>query len=57
MGFNYLINNFISIGKDQVSVGIVPVDYNFQTSESAESVYPLAIANCKEDRSVRFFLV
>ena len=38
------------IGKDQVTVGIVPLDAQHRSSQSAKSVYPLAIANCKERR-------
>ena len=37
-------------GKDQVAVGIVPLDAKHRSSQSAKSVYPLAIANCKEER-------
>jgi hypothetical protein len=37
-------------GKDQVAVGIVPLDAKQWSSQSAKSVYPLAIANCKEKR-------
>ncbi|XP_020908995.2 uncharacterized protein LOC110246951 [Exaiptasia diaphana] len=38
-------------GKNQVMVGIVPADTPTGFSiQSAKSVYPIAIANCKEDR-------
>ena len=37
-------------GKDQVAVGILPLDAKHRSSQSAKSVYPLAIANCKEKR-------
>lgn len=37
-------------GKDQAAVGIVPLDAKHRSSQSAKSVYPLAIANCKEKR-------
>ncbi|KXJ09464.1 hypothetical protein AC249_AIPGENE4419 [Exaiptasia diaphana] len=41
-------------GKNQVMVGIVPADTPTGFSiQSAKSVYPIAIANCKEDRSTR----
>ena len=42
-------------GKDQVAVGIVPLDAHHRSSQSAKSVYPLVIANCKEKRLVNFF--
>ena len=31
-------------GKDQVSVGVVAVNFNHSCPESSDSVYPLAIA-------------
>ena len=37
-------------GKDQVSVGVVAVEVDYNSSESCSSVYPFAIGNCKEDR-------
>ena len=40
------------IGKDQVSVGVVAVNFSHSSSESSGSVYPLAIGNCKENRLV-----
>lgn len=43
-------NSIIITGKDQVAVGIVPLDAKHRSSQSAKSVYPLAIANCKEKR-------
>ncbi|KAK3712977.1 hypothetical protein QZH41_008926 [Actinostola sp. cb2023] len=48
--FNLKLDGRPLAGKDQVSVGVVPVDYKHISSESAGSVYPLAIANCKENR-------
>ena len=42
----------ISAGKEQVTVGIVPLDSHHQSSQSAKSVYPVVIANCKENRLV-----
>lgn len=38
------------IGKDQVSVGVVAVNLDHASSESSNSVYPLAIANFQENR-------
>ena len=35
-------------GKDQVAVGIVPLDAHHQSSQSAKSVYPLVIANYRD---------
>jgi len=43
---------FYILGKDQVTVGVVPLDAKHRSSQSAKSVYPLAIANCKEKRFV-----
>ena len=40
------------LGKNQVAVGIVPINFVNKSSESALSVYPVAIANCKEERCV-----
>ncbi|KAK3719347.1 hypothetical protein QZH41_000525 [Actinostola sp. cb2023] len=39
----------IFFGKSQVSVGVVPVDFH-RSTQSAKSVYTLAIANCDEER-------
>ena len=35
-----------------MAVGVAPIDFSNKSSESALSIYPLAIANCKEKRSV-----
>ena len=43
---------FYILGKDQVTVGVVPLDTKHRSSQSAKSVYPLAIANCEEKRFV-----
>lgn len=37
-------------GRNQVMFGIVPIDVDHASSESCKSVYPIAIANCKENR-------
>ena len=37
------------LGRDQVLIGIVP---HLFSTQSAKSVYPMAIANCQENRSV-----
>lgn len=37
-------------GRDQVLVGIVPRVCRVDSTQSSKSVYPLAIANCKENR-------
>ena len=42
----------ISLGRNQVAVGLAPIDFVNKSSESALSVYPVAIANCKERRFV-----
>ena len=39
-------------GKSQVAVGVAPIDLANKSSESALSIFPLAIANCKEERQV-----
>ena len=39
-------------GRAQVLFGIVPRDGAVYSQQSAKSVYPLTIANCKENRSV-----
>jgi len=47
---------FLNSGREQVSVGIVPIDQMaagkavMSGSQSALSVYPIAIANCSEKR-------
>ena len=33
-------------------IGLVPINFANKSSESALSVYPMAIANCKEKRLV-----
>lgn len=43
---------FYILGKDQVTVGVVPLVAKHRSSQSAKSVYPPAIANCKEKRFV-----
>jgi len=35
-------------GRQQVMIGIVPINVQYASSESSKSVYPIAIANCKE---------
>ena len=42
----------IKIGKDQVAVGLAPINFDNKSSESALSIYPIAIGNCKEKRLV-----
>lgn len=37
-------------GRQQVMIGIVPINVHHASSESSKSVYPIAIANCKENR-------
>ncbi|KAK3729256.1 hypothetical protein QZH41_008435 [Actinostola sp. cb2023] len=37
-------------GKNQVAIGLVPINFHHKSSESALSVYPIAIGNCKESR-------
>ena len=44
--------SLLSLGRNQVAVGLVPIDFANKSSESALSVYPVAIANCKEKRLV-----
>jgi len=43
-----------SSGKDQVAFGVVPLADAHQSLQSAKSVRPLAIANCREKRLVKF---
>lgn len=38
-------------GKDQVAVGLAPINFDNKSSQSALSIYPIAIGNCKEKRS------
>ena len=40
------------LGRDQVLVGMVPRLCPLSSTQSAKSVYPLALANCKENRCV-----
>ena len=35
-----------------MAIGLVPINFANKSSESALSVYPVAIANCKEKSSV-----
>ena len=39
-------------GRSQVAIGLVPINFANKSSESALSVYPMAIANGKEKRLV-----
>ena len=43
--------SLLSLGRNQVAVGLVPIDFANKSSESALSVYPVAIVNCKEEVS------
>ena len=43
---------YFLLGRDQVLVGIVPRLCPLFSTQRAKSVYPMAIANCKENRSV-----
>lgn len=52
MEFNIKIDGRPLGGKDQVAVGVVPIDFSQKSPESALSVYPVVIANCNENRSV-----
>jgi hypothetical protein len=40
-------------GKNQVAIGVVPINFEGKSSESSLSVYPIAIGNCKEKRLVQ----
>ena len=46
--YYYYMYNWL--GRNQVAVGLVPINFANKSSESALSVYPVAIANCKEKR-------
>ncbi|KAK3754733.1 hypothetical protein QZH41_019374 [Actinostola sp. cb2023] len=37
-------------GRDQVLIGLVPINNNISKSQSSKAVYPLVMANCKEQR-------
>lgn len=50
--FIYAFLYSIKIGKDQVAVGLAPINFDNKSSESALSIYPIAIGNCKEKRLV-----
>jgi len=50
--FNLKIDGHPFFGKEQVTVGMVAIDTKHHSSQSAKSVYPLSIANCKEKREV-----
>ena len=43
-------------GRPQVMIGIVPCVCAVYSHQSAKSVYPLSIANCKENRLVNYNL-
>ena len=46
--------NIFVVGRAQVLVGIVPRVGPIYSQQSAKSVYPLSIANCKENRLVNY---
>lgn len=50
MEFNIKIDGRPLGGRNQVAVGIVPIDFTNKSPESALSVYPIAIGNCTEER-------
>jgi len=50
MEFNVKLDGRPLGGRNQVAVGLVPINFACKSSESALSVYPVAIANCKEKR-------
>ncbi|KAK3718102.1 hypothetical protein QZH41_017200, partial [Actinostola sp. cb2023] len=37
-------------GRNQVAIGIAPINCENRSSESATAIYPICIANCKENR-------
>ena len=39
-----------------MAVGLAPIGFENKSSESALSIYPIAIGNCKEKRSGKSFL-
>lgn len=45
-----MLLSFYLTGRSQVLIGVVPKDTPYLSNQSCKSVYPLAIANCKEDR-------
>ena len=50
--FTYYIFIYFSVftGRQQVMIGVVPINVHHASSESCKSVYPIAIANCQENR-------
>ncbi|KAL9970998.1 hypothetical protein ACROYT_G023472 [Oculina patagonica] len=50
MEFNIKLDGRPLGGKKQVAIGIVPMNFGNKSPESALSVYPVAIANCAEER-------
>jgi len=38
------------LGKDQLTFGVVPLDDGCHSAQSAKSVMPISIANCREKR-------
>lgn len=44
------LNFFFFTGKDQVSLGIVPANHPYLSSQSSRAVYTIAVANCGENR-------
>jgi len=49
MFFSFVFNYIFLSGRDQVSVGIVPIGMQAYGEQSALSVFPLAVANCSEE--------
>ena len=45
------------VGRNQVAVGLSPIDFENKSSESALSIYPVAIANCKEKGQVKLTII
>ena len=40
------------LGKDQLTFGVVPLGDGYLSAQSAKSIMPLSIGNCREKRSV-----
>lgn len=45
------------LGKDQLTFGVVPLNDGCHSAQSAKSVMPLSIANCREKRSVLLLIL
>ncbi|KAK3743268.1 hypothetical protein QZH41_016128 [Actinostola sp. cb2023] len=51
--FNIKLDGRCLGGRDQVLIGLVPIENAYRKAQSSKAVYPLVMANCKETRYMK----